>query len=87
MYAIRSYYVTHAGASGEISRLLEDRDEASVTLRGLPGAPGLAIGQAMVVYPPQNLDAIPDRKPADIDTEVDGFYEAVAAVQDDLRDS
>jgi phosphotransferase system, enzyme I, PtsP len=78
--------ITHAGASGEISRLLEDRDEVSVTLRGLPGAPGLAIGQAMVVYPPQNLDAIPDRKPVEIDAEIEGFYDAVAAVQDDLRD-
>jgi phosphotransferase system enzyme I (PtsP) len=78
--------ITHAGASGEISRLLENRDEASVTLRGLPGAPGLAIGQAMVVYPPRNLDAIPDRKPGDIQTEVEVFHQAVAAVQDDLRD-
>jgi phosphotransferase system enzyme I (PtsP) len=78
--------ITHAGASGEISRLLEERDEISVTLRGLPGAPGLAIGQAMVVYPPANLDAIPDRKPADIEAEVESFYEATAAVQDDLRD-
>jgi phosphotransferase system enzyme I (PtsP) len=78
--------ITHAGASGEISRLLDTRDEVSVTLRGLPGAPGLAIGQAMVVYPPENLDAIPDRKPADIEAEVESFYEAAAAVQDDLRD-
>ena len=78
--------ITHAGASGEISRLLDTRDEVSITLRGLPGAPGLAIGQAMVVYPPENLDAIPDRKPVDIEAEVESFYEAAAAVQDDLRD-
>jgi phosphotransferase system enzyme I (PtsP) len=78
--------ITHAGASGEISRLLENTEEVSVTLRGLPGAPGLAIGQAMVVYPPRNLDAIPDRKPVDSEAEVESFYQAVAAVQDDLRD-
>lgn len=78
--------ITHAGASGEISRLREEHDKVPVTLRGLPGAPGLAIGQAMVVYPPQNLDAIPDREPGDIEAEVKGFQEAVAAVQDDLRD-
>ena len=55
-------------------------------LKGLPGAPGVAIGQAMVVYPPENLDAIPDRKVPDIELEVANFSEAVAAVEDDLRD-
>jgi len=40
----------------------------------------------MVVYPPENLDAIPDRKTADIEAEVESFYEATAAVKDDLRD-
>ncbi len=78
--------ITHAGASGEIARLLEATDEVSVTLKGLPGAPGVAIGQAMVVYPLANLDAIPDRKAADIETEIRTFNEAVDAVQDDLRD-
>lgn len=46
----------------------------------------MAIGQAMVVYPPANLDAIPDRKVTDVDGELSVFREAVAAVQDDLRD-
>ncbi|MDH3871364.1 MAG: GAF domain-containing protein, partial [Gammaproteobacteria bacterium] len=78
--------ITHAGASGEIAHLLEATDEVSITLKGLRGAPGVAIGQAMVVYPPANLDAIPDRKAVDIDTEVQTFHEAVVAVQDDLRD-
>jgi phosphotransferase system enzyme I (PtsP) len=78
--------ITHAGASGEMLRLLETPDEVSVALRGLPGASGVAIGQAMVVYPPANLDAIPDRKVTDVDGELAVFREAVAAVQDDLRD-
>jgi phosphotransferase system enzyme I (PtsP) len=78
--------ITHAGASGEIARLLETPDEVSVVLQGLPGAPGVAIGQAMVVYPPENLDAIPDRKVADLGGELETFHEAVAAVRDDLRD-
>ena len=78
--------IIHAGASGEIARLLEATDEVSITLKGLPGAPGVAIGQAMVVYPPANLDAVPDRKAVDIDTEIQTFHEAVVAVQDDLRD-
>jgi phosphotransferase system enzyme I (PtsP) len=78
--------ITHAGASGEMSQLLEKTDEVSVALKGLPGASGVAIGQAMVVYPPANLDAIPDRKVTDIGDELEGFHEAIAAVRDDLRD-
>ncbi|MEN8107711.1 MAG: phosphoenolpyruvate--protein phosphotransferase [Pseudomonadota bacterium] len=78
--------ITHAGASGEMSQMLETADEVSVAIKGLPGATGVAIGQAMIVYPPANLDAIPDRKITDIDTELAGFHEAVAAVRDDLRD-
>ena len=78
--------ITHAGASGEMSQLLEKTDEVSLALKGLPGASGVAIGQAMVVYPPANLDAIPDRKVTDIGDELEGFHEAIAAVRDDLRD-
>ncbi|MFV1973721.1 MAG: phosphoenolpyruvate--protein phosphotransferase [Thiohalobacterales bacterium] len=78
--------ITHAGASGEMLRLLETPDEVSVALQGLPGAPGVGIGQAMVVYPPANLDAIPDRRITDVDGELAVFQDAVAAVQDDLRD-
>ena len=78
--------ITHASASGEMARLLETSGEVSVSHKGLPGAPGVAIGQALVVYPPANLDVVPDRKVTDIESEVELFREAVAAVEDDLRD-
>ncbi|MCK5481440.1 MAG: phosphoenolpyruvate-protein phosphotransferase PtsP, partial [Gammaproteobacteria bacterium] len=78
--------ITHAGASGDISSVLEAVDEVSISLKGLPGASGVAIGQAMVVYPPANLDAVPDRKVDDIEVDIKNFNEAVAAVQDDISD-
>jgi phosphotransferase system enzyme I (PtsP) len=78
--------IMHAVASGEITHALAASGEVLATLRGLPGAPGVAIGQAMVVYPPANLEAIPDRPAADIEVEVESFREAVSAVEDDLRD-
>lgn len=78
--------ITHAGASGQISRLLEAADDVSVALEGLPGAPGVAIGQAMVVYPPANLEFVPDRRVSDIETEIKNFQDAIDAVADDLRD-
>jgi len=39
-----------------------------------------------VVYPPANLEAIPDHAIEDVEREIMDFREAVAAVQDDLRD-
>jgi len=78
--------ITHAGASGDISHVLQAGEHVSVTLKGLPGAPGVAIGQALVVYPPANLEVIPDRVISDIDAEIEAFRTAVNEVQDDIRD-
>jgi phosphotransferase system enzyme I (PtsP) len=78
--------ITHAGASGDISHALQTNEQASVALRGVSGAPGVATGQAMVVYPPANLEAIPDRVITDIDAEIELFRAAVNVVQDDIRD-
>jgi phosphotransferase system enzyme I (PtsP) len=78
--------ISHAGASGDISHVLQATGGVSVTLNGLPGAPGVAVGQALVVYPPANLEAIPDRPSTDADTEIGNFRLAVNAVQDDIRD-
>ncbi|MGB5427525.1 MAG: phosphoenolpyruvate--protein phosphotransferase [Gammaproteobacteria bacterium] len=78
--------ITHAGASGDISHALQASAEVSAILNGLPGSPGIAAGQALVVYPPANLEVIPDRVITDIDTEIESFRAAVNAVQDDMRD-
>jgi phosphotransferase system enzyme I (PtsP) len=78
--------ITHAGASGNVTSALMQADSVSAALRGLPGSPGVVIGQAMVVYPPANLEAIPDRVVVDPEAEVGNFETAVAAVRDDLRD-
>jgi len=78
--------ITHAGTSGDISSVLDATHEVSISLQGLPGASGVAIGQVMVVYPPANLDAVPDRKVDDIETEIKNLNEAIAAVQDDISD-
>ncbi|NNG13034.1 MAG: GAF domain-containing protein, partial [Halobacteria archaeon] len=76
--------ITHASATGDISTVL-GTGGAAAALTGLRGSPGVSIGQARVVYPPANLDAIPDRPVTNTDAEVGQFQAAVAAVQDDLR--
>lgn len=59
--------------------------EESRPLTGLPGAPGIGVGEAVVIYPPANLDAIPDRQTSDIEEEVAVFRAALEAARNDIR--
>lgn len=77
--------IAHAEASGGYAQLLKEVGGTAFTLKGLPGAPGVGIGHARVVYPPANLDAIPDRKVSDPPGEETSFRTAVAAVQAEIR--
>lgn len=75
--------ITHAQASGQ----LVTSDESAPPrrfLQGRPGSPGVAFGTAVVVYPPADLDAVPDKKAQDPDLEEEEFRTAVAAVIQDL---
>jgi len=78
--------ITHAGASGQVAHALQTPEAVTTAIQGIPGAPGVAIGQAMVVFPPANLEAIPDRVVTDTGYEEQIFLAAVAVVQEDLRD-
>ena len=48
-------------------------------IRGVAGAPGMAIGQAIVLNRGVNLESVPDKKADDIDSELASFREAVMA--------
>ncbi|MEJ2611238.1 MAG: phosphoenolpyruvate--protein phosphotransferase [Candidatus Thiodiazotropha sp.] len=53
-------------------------------LQGRPGSPGVTLGTAVVVYPPADLDAVPDKQTEDAAQEEGAFRTAVAAVVLDL---
>ncbi len=75
--------ITHAQASGQLITA-EDTAPLRRFLTGRPGAPGVAFGTALVVYPPADLDAVPDKKALDPQLEEEAFRTAVAAVVQDL---
>ncbi len=77
--------IMHAEATGGFARLIKDVGGAAFTLKGLPGAPGVAIGNALVVYPPANLDATPDRKVEDPVAEEANFRTAIIETQKEVR--
>ncbi|MCF1182816.1 phosphoenolpyruvate--protein phosphotransferase [Marichromatium gracile] len=75
--------ITFARTSGELARLQDD----GIPQRFLPGlaaSPGVGLGQAVVVYPPADLDAVPDRVPEGVEGEIDHFREALDQVAADL---
>lgn len=75
--------ITHAQASGELARM-HDATQTALYLQGRPGAPGVGLGTAVVVYPPADLEAIPNRPAEDPQAEEEDFRVAVAAVIDEL---
>ncbi len=79
--------IVHAEASGGISRLSSAGTSLSsgTILEGLAGAPGVGIGIALVMYPPADLDAVPDREPVNVDTEIITLRAAVATVQGEIQ--
>lgn len=79
--------IVHAEATGGISGLQQDKNESEKTVKpihGLPGAPGVAMGTAVVMYPPADIDAIPDRVCANPEKELELFNAAVEAVVADI---
>ncbi len=81
--------IAHAEASGGVRGLRQPSTEPTIPenrpLQGLAGAPGVGIGTAVVVYPPADLNAIPDRQPDEPAQEETAFYNAVEAVKKDIR--
>jgi phosphotransferase system enzyme I (PtsP) len=55
-----------------------------IILSGLQSAPGIGIGTAVVVYPPADLDVVPEREAKDIALELDVFNLALEAVREDV---
>lgn len=78
--------IVHAEASGGIEALLGQRGLNGYSLRGLPGAPGVAIGKAVAVLAHADIESIPDRPADDVKAEQKRFVEAVNAVRGEIHE-
>ena len=76
--------IAHAEASGGI-RHLRSAIQSSMPYKGQPGSSGIAVGNAFVLYPAADLDAIPDREVQDIDAELAVFRQALKLVRSDIK--
>jgi phosphotransferase system enzyme I (PtsP) len=79
--------VAHAKAVGalETVRTAAPRANATRVFNGIPGATGVVLGRAIVMYPPADIDSVPDRVADDADAEVALLQIALEAVREDMR--
>ncbi len=78
--------IAHAEATGNIAaaaKATESPKEARFS--GAPGAPGVAIGKAVVIYPAADLNSVPDKAAEDVEVEIERFETALIAVRRDIR--
>lgn len=84
--------IAHAEATGELTKLTRpktskpNKNEAThLALSGIASVPGVAIGSAVVVYPPADIDAVPRHIIEDVEHEIDVFHQALDAARDTMR--
>jgi len=78
--------MAHADARGEIKGFSEmPVGKSNRPIVALPGAPGVGIGTAVVVYPMSDLDAVPHRKTKDTATEILALEQALDAARANIK--
>jgi phosphotransferase system enzyme I (PtsP) len=76
--------IAHAEATGNIAAAAKATPKEA-RFSGAPGAPGVAIGKAVVIYPAADLNSVPDKLAEDIAVEIERFETALIAVRRDIR--
>ncbi len=78
--------IAHAEATGALNVETDSASLPASKFRGKVGAPGIAFGTAVVVYPEANLNTVPERKVANIDVELTLFRVAINEVRGEIRE-
>jgi len=76
--------IAHAEASGGIDILQKGSKRSAEPFQGQPGAQGIGVGVAFILYAAADLSSIPDRRVEDSEAELEVFKRAVAAVRADI---
>jgi phosphotransferase system, enzyme I, PtsP len=75
--------LAHALATGNLNRLNLAGGQATFT--GVAASPGMAIGEAVVISAPADLDSVPDVVPEDVDHEIARLKEAIERVREEIK--
>ena len=78
--------IAHAHAVGNIDVFRKPSNlPAYKTFQGVSGSGGIALGRAVILYPPADLAAVPDREADDISEELELLDRAVTSVRDEIK--
>jgi phosphotransferase system enzyme I (PtsP) len=75
--------IAHAEATGVMDIVGTKATQAKFI--GVSGAPGIAIGEAVVITPPADLRSVPYKACTDIDAELAFFQQCLVAVREDIK--
>lgn len=78
--------IAHAEATGSIRGLgRQGKGIQEARFVGVAGSPGAAVGTAVVMLPPADLEVVPDKSVSDITAELALFQNALEGVRGDMR--
>jgi phosphotransferase system, enzyme I, PtsP len=79
--------VAHARALGQLENLHAPKGGVASPriFHGVAGASGIAIGRAVVIYPPADLESVPDRVTEDPAHELQQFNQALMGVRHEIQ--
>ncbi len=78
--------IAHAQVTGSIDAMAaDDGKPRSARFKGVAGAPGVALGQAVVVSPTADLNAVPRRECKNVEAELKFFHQCLESVRVDIR--
>lgn len=78
--------ISSAEFSGELQGATRSSLQKDIFIDGLAGAPGVGIGNALVIFPATDLNSVPDREAKCIEDEINVFRLATTKVRQDMID-
>ena len=84
--------IAHADATGELAQLTQPKitdnkqiENTQITLNGIACVSGVAIGSAVVLYPPADIETVPRQTTENIEHEIALFTQALQVTNDYMR--
>lgn len=77
--------LAHARATGAVLDIQQPGKKPYAIFEGVAGAPGVAMGRVVVLYPPADLDAVPDKPCEDQEADLELLRQAIHNVKRDIR--